>query len=82
MKKGELHKTPSNQHRAILGTTPNGGIAFAERGGNVPHDYEDCQIKTPEKFEKETEYVGVIPAPDFQRIKEKFKNYTTSKNVI
>jgi hypothetical protein len=81
MNKGELHKTPNNQHRAILGITPDGGIVFATRGGNVPHDYDSCQVQSSEKFEEEAEYVGVIPTPDFQRIEEKFKNYTTSKNA-
>ena len=81
MKKGELHKTIDNQHRAILGTTPSGDIAFATRGGNVSHDYNSCQIQAPKTFANEAEFVGVIPKPDFDRIKNKFKNYMESNDV-
>lgn len=81
MEKGELHKTDDNQHRLILGETSDGDIAFATRGGNVPHDYNSCQIQPLTKFSLETEYVGVVPLVDFQRVKKEFAKYISSNNI-
>jgi hypothetical protein len=81
MAKGELWATDNNQHRLTLGTTPNGDIAFATRGGNVRHDYDSCQIQDPTKFQSQASKVGFVPTVDFQRVEAQFAAYLASNNV-
>ena len=68
MKKADLYTTLNNQHRLILGITPNGDIAFATRGGNTSHDYNYCQIQSRDKFASEGVFAQTVSDTEICRV--------------
>ena len=81
MSKGDLYVTPNNQHRLVIGSTPSGDIAFATRGGNTTHDYNQCQIQTPEKFAGEGTLNQTVAPAEIARIEAIFANYIAANDI-
>lgn len=81
MNKGDLYVTPNNQHRIVIGNTPNGDVAFATRGGNTPHDYNHCQIQPPAKFAAEGKFSKAVAAAEIARVEALFANYIAANSI-
>jgi hypothetical protein len=79
--KGDLYKTPANQHRFVLGHTATGEVAFATRGGNPLPDYNSCQIQPQDTFLAESSFVKRESAQETTRVTEMFANYMSAKGV-
>jgi len=82
MKKGDLYKTSSNQHRFVLGHTPDGDVAFATRGSQVTPDYGSCQLQPEDRFLEEASFVKSESAAEVARVTAKFANYMSAKDIV
>jgi hypothetical protein len=82
MNKGDLFVTPTNQERLIIGTTKDGSLVYATRGGNTTHDYDRCEIQTPERFSSVVEkMLRTVNEKELNRVREKFANYIKAKEI-
>ena len=81
MTKGDLYKTPTNQHRFVLGKTPTGDVAFATRGEHPNPDYNHCQLQPPDKFLQESSLARKESTEETARVMEKFANYISANRV-
>lgn len=81
MNKGDLYVTPNNQHRLVIGSTPSGNIAFATRGGNTNHDYNQCQIQPPATFSVEGTLNITVAPTEIARVEALFANYIAANSI-
>jgi len=81
MNKGDLYVTPNNQHRLVIGSTPSGDIAFATRGGNTTHDYNQCQIQSSATFAVEGTLNKTVAPAEIARVEAIFANYIAANNI-
>lgn len=81
MNKGDLYVTPNNQHRIVIGNTPNGDVAFATRGGNTTHDYNHCQIQAPARFAAEGTFSKAVAPTEIARVEALFSNYIAANSI-
>lgn len=81
MNKGDLYVTPNNQHRLVNGNSPSGDIAFATRGGNTTHDYNQWQIKPPAKFSIECVLNKTVSPTKIPRVEALFANYIAANSI-
>jgi hypothetical protein len=81
MNKGDLYVTPNNQHRLVIGNTLGGDIAFATRGGNTNHDYNQCQIQPPAKFSVEGTLNQTVAPAEIARVEAIFANYIATNSI-
>lgn len=81
MNKGDLYVTPNNQHRIVIGNTPNGDVAFATRGGNTTHDYNHCQIQPPGEFAVEGVFSIAVAPAEIARVEVLFANYIAANSI-
>lgn len=81
MHRGDVYKTPTGQHRFVLGQTRSGEIAFATRGNDVLPDYGQCQIQTQDVFNQECSFVKTSAAEETARVAKKFENYIAANQV-
>lgn len=81
MNKGDLYVTSSDQHRIVIGNTPDGDVAFATRGGNTTHDYNHCQIQPPAKFAAEGTFSKAVTPAEIARVEALFANYMAANSI-
>jgi hypothetical protein len=81
MNKGDLYVTPNNQHRIVIGNTPNGDVAFASRGGNTAHDYNHCQVQPPARFAAEGVFFKAVAPAEIARVEALFANYIAANSI-
>ncbi len=81
MNKGDLYVTPNNQHRIIIGNTPQGDVAFATRGGNTSQDYNHCQIQPPAIFAAQGTFSGAVALAELARVEALFANYIDANGI-
>ncbi|MNY28647.1 hypothetical protein D3C86_1626340 [compost metagenome] len=81
MNAGDLYTTPNNQHRLVLGQTANGDVAFATRGGNTQHDYNQCQVQPTATFGSQATLAHAVDAAELTRVQAKFAPYITANGI-
>jgi hypothetical protein len=79
--KGGLFRTPTNQHRLVLGITAAGEVAFATRGEGASPDYGHCEIQPLSAFMAGSEFVEHVSPVELSRVENDFAAYISAKGL-